>query len=102
MAGLAGSSWAVLALLWFGLAQLCCGLAASIGAAAGCHDALAEVTRRAEIDKCLLVSSESNTGAVVLGRQMGQRRSMIFDDFLFSLNNVLLSVSRSVTFESFM
>ena len=59
------------------------------------------MTRRAEIDKCLLVSSESNTGAVVLGRQMGQRRSVIFDDFLFNLNDVLLSVSRSVTFEGF-
>ena len=42
-----------------------------------------------------------NTGAVVLGRQMGQRRSMIFDDFLLNLNDVLLSVSRSVTFEGF-
>ena len=59
------------------------------------------MTRRAEIDKCLLVSSESNTGAVVLGRQMGQRRSVIFDDFLLNLNDVLLSVSRSVTFEGF-
>ena len=59
------------------------------------------MTRRAEIDKCLLVSSESNTGAVVLGHQMGQRRSVIFDDFLLNLNDVLLSVSRSVTFEGF-
>ena len=59
------------------------------------------MTRRAEIDKCLLVSSESNTGAVVIGRQMGQRRSMIFDEFLLNLNDVLFSISRSVTLESF-
>ena len=59
------------------------------------------MTRRAEIDKCLLVSSESNTGAVSIGRQMGQRRSMIFDKLLCDLNDVLLIVSRSVTFGAF-
>ena len=59
------------------------------------------MTRRAEIDKCLLVSSESNTGAVSIGRQIGQRRSIIVDKFLFDLNDVWLNVSRFVTFKAF-
>ena len=42
-----------------------------------------------------------HTGVVVLGRQVGQRRSVIFDIFLLNLNDVLISVSRSVTFECF-
>ena len=59
------------------------------------------MTRRAKIDKCMLVSPESNTGAIVLGRQIGQRRSVIFDDFLLNFNDILLSISRYVTFEDF-
>ena len=39
-----------------------------------------------------------STGAVSIGRQIGQRRSMIFDVFFICFVDVLIVVSNSVTF----